>query len=45
MADKTPQKCEWFLLCENEATCKTPHPILKWVPTCERCAKFVEESR
>jgi hypothetical protein len=30
-------KCQWFLLCENEATTSRAHPILKAVPICERC--------
>ncbi len=31
-------KCEWFLMCENEATGIVPHPTLGPVPTCQRCA-------
>lgn len=34
--------CEWFLLCENEATTTEPHPILGDVPICERCAAKVK---
>jgi hypothetical protein len=38
-------RCEWFALCENEATKLIPHPILPDVPTCDRCAKRVEWGR
>lgn len=31
-------KCEWFLLCENEAIGVSPHPVLEFVPVCRRCA-------
>jgi len=34
--------CEWFLLCENEATTTRSHPILGDVPICDRCDKKVE---
>lgn len=30
--------CGWFALCENEANGVVAHPILEYVPTCERCA-------
>lgn len=40
MADE-PKICQWFLLCENEATTTLYHPILGAVPTCERCAEKV----
>lgn len=33
--------CEWFALCENEATHHEPHPVLGDVPRCDRCAKVV----
>ena len=36
-------KCQWFLKCKNEATVYVPHPILKKVPSCDRCARFAEE--
>lgn len=29
--------CGQFLMCENEATCFIDHPILDWVPACDRC--------
>jgi len=29
--------CEWFLLCDNEATQTEPHPIVGDVPICDRC--------
>ena len=31
--------CKVFLLCENVATTTIPHPILKRVDACARCAK------
>ena len=33
--------CQWFLLCENEATTTEPHPVLGAVPICGRCADKV----
>jgi hypothetical protein len=32
--------CQWFALCDREATGTTSHPILGEVPTCDRCAEF-----
>jgi hypothetical protein len=34
--------CEWFALCDHEATSLMPHPILGEVPICERCRAKVE---
>lgn len=34
--------CEWFALCDNEATTEMPHPILGAVPICERCKAKAE---
>lgn len=35
--------CEWWLLCDHEATHVHPHPILGDVPICDRCeAKLAE---
>lgn len=33
--------CEQFARCANDATALLPHPILTYVPTCDRCAKIV----
>lgn len=33
-----PIACTMFLLCMNEATLLIPHPVLDYVPSCERCA-------
>jgi hypothetical protein len=30
--------CHWFALCPNVATGVERHPILGFVPICERCA-------
>lgn len=29
--------CAWFALCENPAVVAVKHPVLEWVPTCQRC--------
>lgn len=29
--------CEWFLRCDRDAVTLVPHPILTYVPTCDRC--------
>lgn len=34
---KIKQKCQWFLLCKNDAVTTRPHPILVSVPICKRC--------
>lgn len=38
-------KCKWFALCTNDATHLKPHPILREVPCCDRCAQIGEEPR
>lgn len=30
--------CQWYALCPNPATGVVEHPILAYVPTCQRCA-------
>lgn len=37
-----PLRCEWFLLCENDATTTRPHPVLGAVPICARCNAKIE---
>jgi len=37
------RRCEWFLLCKNQATKTEPHPILGEVPICERCSTKLEK--
>jgi hypothetical protein len=37
------EPCQWFALCENDATQTRPHPILGDVPICDRCAARVDE--
>lgn len=32
--------CQWFALCQNDATMIIEHPTLGGVPTCDRCAKI-----
>lgn len=39
---RVSDSCEWFALCENTPTGSTSHPVLGDVPTCDRCASFVE---
>lgn len=34
-------KCQWFTLCENDATTTEPHPVLGDVPICQRCQDTV----
>lgn len=31
--------CEWFALCDNVAHGVVEHPVLGYVPICERCAE------
>ena len=38
-------KCQWFLLCPNEATTTQAHPILGDVPVCNRCKEFAEKHK
>jgi hypothetical protein len=35
--------CQWFALCENEATTIEPHPILGVVPICDRCKALIDK--
>ena len=37
-----PQRCEWFALCENQATHDEPHSSLGSVPCCDRCATLAD---
>jgi hypothetical protein len=30
--------CEWFALCDHQAVGAASHPVLAWVPICQRCA-------
>jgi len=36
-------RCQWFALCDREATHIRRHPVLGNVPICPRCAARVEE--
>lgn len=29
--------CGWFAMCRNDATHFEPHPVLTYVPACDRC--------
>lgn len=33
-------KCAWFAGCTSGATHAEPHPVLEWVPACDRCPKI-----
>lgn len=44
MTAATPILCEWFLLCDHPADGFVQHPVLGYVPTCERCTKNMELS-
>jgi hypothetical protein len=37
MSTEIVQQCEWFALCDNDATGFESHPILGDVPICDRC--------
>lgn len=37
--------CEWYLMCENEASTLEVHPILGDVAICERCKAKNERLR
>lgn len=30
--------CEWFARCDRQAVILVSHPVLGWVPCCQRCA-------
>ena len=36
-----PVLCGWFALCMNQATTTIHHPVLDYVPCCDRCAAKV----
>ena len=35
------EMCQWWVLCDHEATGTRSHPILGDVPICDRCASKV----
>lgn len=35
--------CEWFAKCSNETSYALDHPILGYVPTCQRCIDKLEK--
>lgn len=37
--------CEWFALCDRPAIALLEHPVLHFVPACERCRAKVEALR
>jgi hypothetical protein len=39
-----PPKCQWYVLCENDATIAEPHPTLGMVPACKRCSAYVNDN-
>jgi hypothetical protein len=40
---KTNDMCRVFLLCKNKATTTIPHPILREVKACQRCAEKIQK--
>ena len=36
------QQCEWFARCTEEADGIVAHPVLGAVPTCKRCASYLD---
>jgi hypothetical protein len=42
-SDEMP-KCEWFLMCKNDAAGTADHPVLGRVPICERCAGMCDQT-
>lgn len=39
-----PETCQWFALCDEPAAYMVSHPVLDWVPTCDRCTKTRTEA-
>ena len=37
---KNTKTCQVFLLCGRPATTAIPHPVLKLVPACKKCAEW-----
>lgn len=37
------QLCEWFALCDHEATTTRSHPVLGQVPICQRCDEKIQK--
>lgn len=35
-------RCQWFALCDHDATLTVPHPALGDVPACARCAALAD---
>jgi hypothetical protein len=38
-----PSPCEWFAHCENDATGVMDHPVIGFVPICDRCRGFLSD--
>jgi hypothetical protein len=36
----TDYRCVWFALCPKMATHYEWHPVLQWLPACDRCPKI-----
>lgn len=42
----TPEgPCEWFAFCDRPAVALLEHPVLQFVPVCERCRDKVVAMR
>lgn len=38
-------RCQWFALCDHEATGTLYHPVLGDVPICDRCRTKIDKLR
>lgn len=38
---EAPVPCEWFARCDRQTSIAVWHPILGYVPCCQRCAEHV----
>lgn len=41
-AEPITMPCGWFARCENPAVDYEAHPVLNWVPICQRCKDWLK---